>query len=320
VRALVVVSCLAGTAHAQLPTIESERPPALAVSSDTYGLRIERVEVAVRSAPEATFVTIDVTGKTGAIALDVPAGTRIVGLGVDGPDGRVWGRALPAKAAHAQLAANGGSLLVWNSDSAGQGHVTITVAAPAKLEVALHFPPLQRLAIATDPGAALLVAVESERVQTQRKRSLVLDLEDIAGTTGDLAAPHATSDVSIVAAPTPAIDFMPAAAASRSPVTRDLDKAIIRRRLQWFRPTLRGCYLREAQWDGANNVKPLRGGAVISFMIVSDGSVEWARTSETDLPYKVNACIVDQVMRWDFPQADGNVQVNYPVSFDLAGW
>jgi hypothetical protein len=319
VRALLVVLCLAGTAHAQLPTIESELPPALAVSSDTYGLRIDRVDVAVRSAPEATFLTIEVTGRRGVIALDVPVGTKIVGLGVDGADGRAWGRALPAKPARDRHASSGGSLLEWESASAGQGHVTIEVSAPAKLEIALYLPPVQRLSVATAAGAALLVEVEGERVQTQRKRMVILDLEDIAGTTGDLALPHATSARSLVAAPTPAIDFTPAEAAFPRPMN-GLDKAIIRRRLKWFRPTLLGCYQREAQWDGANNIKPLRGGAVISFFIVPDGSVAWARTSETDLPYKVNECLVDQVMRWDFPSADGSVQVNYPVSFDLYGW
>jgi hypothetical protein len=317
VRALLVL-CLAGTAHAQLPTIESELPPALAVSSDTYGLRIDRVDVAVRSAPEATFLTIDVTGRSGVIAVDVPAGTKIVGLGVDGADGRVWGRALPAQPARGHHVSNGGSLLEWVSESAGQDHVTIEVAAPARLEIALHLPPVQRLAVAT-AGAALLVSVEGERVETQRKRKVIVDLTDIAGTTGELAMPHATADVSIVAVPTPAIDFAPAVGNPPRP-TEALDKSIIHRRLKWFKATLLGCYQREAQWDGANNVKPLRGGAVISFLIVADGSVEWARTSETDLPYKVNECLVDRVMQWDFPRADGSVQVNYPVSFDLYGW
>jgi hypothetical protein len=318
------VVLLAGTAHAQLPTIESELPPALDITSDTYGLRIDRVDIAVHAAPEATFVTIDVTGKRGVIGLDVPVGTRIIGLGVDGVDGRAWGRALPTRHAREQHVSKGGSLLEWDSESAGQGHVTIEVIAPATVEVALHLPPVQRLAVATPPTAALLVAVDGERVQTQRQRRVILDLADVAGTVGALALPHATSEISLVAAPTPDVDFAPAEAVSvRSrgwEPAAQLDKSMIRRRLKWFQATLRGCYLREAQWDGANNTKPLRGGAVISFLIVDDGSVAWARTSETDLPFKVNECLVDQVMRWDFPAADGTVQVNYPVTFDLYGW
>ena len=85
---------------------------------------------------------------------------------------------------------------------------------------------------------------------------------------------------------------------------------MIRRRMKWFRPGLRQCFMHEAQWNGLR-----KGGAVMSFMILASGSVDWAVATESDLPASVNACLVEQISRWEFPAAEGNVQVNYPLTF-----
>lgn len=302
-RALLAVLCLAEAAHAET----------LDVTSATWGLRIARVAVAIHAAPEPTFVVLDAVGKDGTITLDVPAGTQIVGLGVDSATARVWGR--PHAPAPARLLhdANGGALVAWETEE----RVTIALHPPATIELALHLPPLAELAITTD-ALALAVDVAGERIPT-RRRHVVVQLSDVAGTTGALAMPHVAQDVSLVAAPTPIADFTPARDA-RAPALQELDKAIIRRRLGWFRPTLLRCYQREAQWDGANNVRPIRGGAVLSFLIVETGSVEWARTSESDLPAKILDCLVEQILAWEFPRSSGRVVVNYPVTFDLLGW
>lgn len=307
-RALVSLVALVSSARAELPTIDRAWVPAIAVTTES-GHRIDRVALTIGSAPEPTFLTIDIVGRgTGTIALDVPSGTKIVGLGVDGVGGQAWGRAQPVANARSQLLANGGALLAWQSTSADQDHLRIDVSQPSRVELALHLPPLARLSV----RAIATVVVDHVR---RPEREVIVDLADVAGTTAELGVPHATETIALVAAPTPPADF-----ALFSPTARrgrgELDKGIIRRRLTWFRPTLRGCYLREAQWDGANNARPIRGGAVLAFFIVEDGSVAWARATESDLPAKLRSCLVEQVLAWRFPQADGSVQVNYPISFE----
>ena len=312
-RALLVLCLLAGRASAdvELPTIESEFPPTLRVSSGSWGTKIERVAVAIRSAPEPTFVTVVVTGREREItlSLDVPADTKVVGLGTDGIDGRAWSRPLPHGPARDQHLNKGGSLLEWTGTTAEQDHITISVSVPSTIEIALYLPPLQRLAIASDAGL-LAVDVGGQHFVNKQRR-VVVELDDIAGTAGTLAMPHATAQTALVAAQSPPSDFAPHDFQMGPRAMRDIDKSIIRRRMKWYQPQLRECFMREAQWIGG----PRSGGAVVSFMIVADGTVEWAHTSESDLPASITECLVEEVKRWEFPEADGNVQVNYPLDF-----
>ena len=313
VRALSVLCLVVGTASAdELPTIDTEHPPTLRITSTDWSTRIEHVDVAIRSAPEPTFVSMAVTGRerTVTLQLDVPAGTKVVGLGVDGANGAAWGRAMPVRHARDQHLGRGGALVAWDGTSADEDHVMLSVHAPATIELALHLPPLQRLAIATT-GGILSVDIEGEQLAGKQRR-VVVDLSDLAGTTGDLQMAHVTERVALVAAPSSPTDFLEHASNFGSHhMVRDLDKAMIRRRMKWFRPGLRRCFIQAAQWS-----QTLRsGGAVVSFMIVPDGTVAWARTSESDLPDAVNACLVEQVKTWEFPAADSNVLVNYPLDF-----
>src|SRR5512139_1039540 len=99
------------------------------------------MSVAIRSAPEVTFVSVGVTARregTVTLSLDVPAGTKLVGLGTDGPDGSAWGRAMPVDHARRHHGRNGGALLAFASTSAEVDHFDIAVRAPASLELALY--------------------------------------------------------------------------------------------------------------------------------------------------------------------------------------
>lgn len=312
-RALLVVCLLAGGAWAEeLPTIDSELPPTLRIRSETWNVRLERVAIAIRSAPEATFVSITITGRAQTIALpiDVPSGTRVVGLGVADT---VWGRAMPVDAARDRFRRGEGAFLSYSSTSADEDHLKLVVNVPSTIELALHLPPLQRLAVETSAGV-LVVDVDGER-RPAGKRRAVLDLGDVAGTTF-LRAPHVTESVALVATPTPPTDFFEATGSGRffgPRVMRDLDKAMIRRRMKWFRPHLRQCFMEYAQWHPSLT----HGGVIVSFRIEPIGTVEWAKATESDLPESVNACLVAQVMTWEFPATDGAVQVNYPLEFRL---
>ena len=207
----------------------------------------------------------------------------------------------------------GGALLVRDDESVDQEHLTLHVTVPSTVELALRLPPLPRLAIETT-ASALVVEVAGEKLANKHKR-VVVELEDIAGTSGELEMPSVTETVALVASPAAPTDFFQTVDNRFMRGTRDLDKAMIRRRMKWFKPGLRECFMHEAQWG--NSVK--RGGAVLTFMIASSGAVEWATTSESDLPASVNACLVAQLLTWEFPEADGHVQVNYPVTFGLYG-
>jgi hypothetical protein len=310
VRALIVLCLLASTATAdELPTIDTEFPPTLRIASKAWNVRLERVGVAIQSAPDVTFVTLALTGReqTIELAIDVPVGTKAVGLGFDGVERRAWGRAMPRSYA-VDHHRGGGALLVLDDKSTEQEHLTLHVTVPATIEIALRLPPLPRLAIETTAGA-LVVEVAGEKIANKQKR-VVVELEDIAGTNGELDLPNVTATIALVASPTAPIDFFEPIHVGHRHRSRDLDMAMIRRRMKWFQPGLRECFMREARWG-----KLRGGGTVLSFMILASGTIEWASASESDLPASVNACLVEQVERWEFPAADGNVQVNYPLTF-----
>lgn len=311
-RALLVLCLLAGTATAdELPTIDTEFPPTLRIASKAWNVKLERVGVAIHSAPDVTFVTLALTGREQEIQLDidVPTGTKAVGLGFEGEARSAWGRPMPR--ANAVDHHRGGALLVRDAESADQEHLTLYVTVPSTVELALRLPPLPRLAIETT-GSALVVEVAGEKITNKHKR-VVVELEDIAGTAGELEMPNVTETIALVASPAAPTDFFQAIDNHHHMRgSRDLDKAMIRRRMKWFQPGLRECFMREARWGSVR-----KGGAVLSFMILASGTVEWAVTSESDLPASVNACLVEQVEHWEFPAADGNVQVNYPLTFGV---
>lgn len=309
-RALIVLCLAAGVAHAELPTIDTEFPPTLRIEASAWGVRFDLVEVELHSAPAPSFVKLAISGRerTLEIALDVPTGTQIIGLGADGVSGSAWGRAMPVNTVRDREQISAASMR-WESSSADQDHVRVVARVPTTIELAMFLPPIPRLAV-TAPGP-LAVSVENERVATNKHKRVVVELADVAGTTGDIALAAIGEHVGLVADPASPSDFLEFPASNgHSFRMRDLDKSMIRRRMKWLRPQLRQCFMQTAQWSSLRG-----GGAVVSFMILASGEIDWATISESDLPATVTDCLVAQVKSLVFPATDGNVQVNYPIEF-----
>ena len=298
-RALLVLLLLATTARA-------DDIPTLRVSTTSWSVKLERVAVAIHGAPETTWVTLSLTGReqTSRVSIDVPSGTRVFGLGVATQHASAWGRPQPAYDAHP----GGGAALSWQRADDTHDHLVLAVNIPSTIDIAMQLPPLAQLAIESDAGK-FIVEVDGTRVD-----HTAIDLSDVPGVVGPARDLHVAERVALVASPTqPSAFFEPAVHTFNPRVSRDIDKAIIRRYVKRHRPQLRQCYMAVAQWNPT-----VKGGATLSFMITPQGTVEWARASESDLPAAVTACLVEEVLRWEFPESDGSVQVNYPFEFRLA--
>ncbi len=314
-RALVVVLLLCRAAHAELPTIESEHPPALRVTSGSWSTRFERVALAIHAAPEPSWLTIAVTGRDRpfVLSIDVPDGTRVIGLAVANGQAAAWGRPLPVDRARDRFRTTNGSALVeWTSKSADEEHLTVRLDQASTIEIALELPPLARLEVAASAGAVSVEVGGEKRFAGKGGQRAVVELDDLAGHVGDATVPVVDEHVAIVAAESAPTEFFgPPSFGPR--VMRDLDKAMIRRRMTAHRAQLRRCYMAVAQWNPTLS----HGDVVMTFMIGESGDVEWARPTETDLPASVTDCLAAEVTSWEFPATDGRVLVNYPLRFEL---
>jgi hypothetical protein len=307
VRAALAILCLAGTAYADLPTIDSEFPPTLRINA-TNPSALERVAVAIHSAPEVSWVTI-IINEGGELPIDVPSGTFVTGVAITTDTGAAWGHALPWQRARVAVLNSPAALIEFESASADLDHLRLQVNTAAKVEIALLLPPLARLAVDTN-AAHVKVDVDGVRVLAAKRsqRRPPIELSDVAGTTMTKRA-FAADGISLVAAPSAATDFLEHPLEPRQ-FRGDIDKTIIRRYVKRHLPQVRQCYMHAAQWSGAKN-----GGATLSFQIISDGTVDWATTIESDLPEAVNACLIAEMQRWQFPEGQGTVVVNYPLEF-----
>ena len=314
---LAVLLALSGTAYADLPTIESENPPTLRVTSGSWNARIDRVALAIHSAPETTWLTITMSGgrRDRVIELDVPEGTRVLGMGVANDVANAWGQPLPIGDARERIN-DGAAFLKWDGASVGQEHLIITLDRPSTVDLALQLPPLARLAVDVDGGATSVSIGDEPRFAAKgRHQRTVLDLDDVSGRID--APPTVREGVAITAAQSPANMFFQAVD-MRPRGIRDLDKAMIRRRMQMHRAQLRECFQHWAQFqwtlEGAGETV---GGVIVSFRVQPDGSVADVHTIESDLPAQVNECLVAEVTSWEFPETDTPVEVHYPLEFRL---
>jgi hypothetical protein len=315
----LAVLVLCGTASAEgLPMID-DIPPAIRVTPGDWYAKIERVALAIHAAPETSWLTISShTRDPSRIELDVPEGTRVIGLGVANDKAHAWGRPTPSDGAPSLLA-EGAAMVRWEGESAGQQHLVIVIERSSTVEVALQLPPLARLAVEADAGAtSVSVGDELQFSAKGWNQSTVVELDDIAGRVGTAMSPAVEDGVAIVAAETPKTSFLPDDD-RRVHVQRDIDKAIIRRVMKQHRPQLRECFQHYVQFNWAleGSEGKTIGGVIVAFTIVPDGSVVESHTVESDLPQQVNQCLVDEVIKWQFPETDGRIQVNYPLEFQL---
>ena len=312
------VVALATPARADdLPTIDSVHPPAVRVSSPGYTASIERIAIDVH-ARAVSWVTIEVKVRRfdrGVVPVDLPAGSRIVGMAITTPDERSWSAALPRQeAVQAFDREPDGALLTWQGTSAEQDHLSIVVAESARIELAVELPPLTTLGI--DPDQQRIARIEGtvegrERQQwLQQRAPVALDLRGIEAHVAVDPYPHVTEAVALVAGAPARIDRPFEQRFSRTPSWGG-DKLMIRRRMKLSIERLTYCYERVAQW---RRRPELDGRVNMKFVIATSGRVETAVAS-SPFPAAINTCLEDVVKEWEFPQLDTVIEVNYPLNF-----
>jgi len=298
-------------------------PPRLAIegAGDTS---VERVVVDVRSAPQVSWITIELGARhrrrfmrAEGVPLEVPAGTRIVGMLVrDRDGGSTWATPQPAFDVEAARPVRGDLMLAWVGTSGGQEHTVLRVTAPATVELAVELPRLARLAIDPAPGMrALEVRVDGAvraRVQAPRTRTEVA-LADVRVDDGPRSYAHLGRHTVLLPERSTAIGVM-VASVNGPEVSFSPDKTIIRRVIKAHRNRLRQCYARVAQRDPA---WAFEGTATVMFTIEADGTVPTASVDSV-LPAEIGECLAGVARTWAFPPSDGRVVVNYPLTFRLA--
>jgi len=312
------VVALATPARADdLPTIDSMHPPAVRVGSPGAGAKIERIAVEVR-AKAVSWVTIEVKlprFSFGVVPMDLPAGTRIVGMAVTTQDEKAWSQALAKDdAVRAYHRESDGALLTWESTSAGQDHISIVVGESARVELAVELPPLFALAIDPDHQtiARIEATVEGREHQQWLKHQtpVALDLRGIEAHVAEDPYPHANARIALVAGAPSRVASLVSERFSRPPGWGG-DKMMIRRRMKLSRERITYCYERVAQW---RKRPELEGTVNMQFVIERSGRVETAVANST-FPAEINTCLESVFKEWEFPELDTVVQVNYPITF-----
>jgi hypothetical protein len=249
------------------------------------------------------------------VPVDLPAGSRIVGMAVTTPDARTWSAALPKEEAIAAFGREpDGALLTWQGTSADQDHVSIVVAESARIELAVELPPLVALGI--DPDRQWIARIEGtvegrERRQWLKQQAPVtLDLRGIEAHVAEDPYPHAGIDVALVAGAPARIDRPFEQRFSRTPRWSG-DKMMIRQRMKLSRERLTYCYERVAQW---RRRPELDGTVNLQFVIGTSGKIETV-VAASAFPAEINTCLENVLKEWEFPLLDTVVQVNYPLSF-----
>jgi hypothetical protein len=301
VKVVALLLALGSIASAdELPTIESQSPPAL------------RVDAPVRTSLETnkiTWLAFALPRRDGAISIDLPSGTQVVGIELTSGATQLWGRLQPVHAAARRASDSTGALVAWQGSTGDEDHLVIRHAGrgcaeadvvvpcdqPERVALALILPAIDRLAIA--PALGLVVDGKPAAVA-------MLAVSPTAARDN----PHVDADHSLFV---DANDAMPPLLESEDrPRRRDFGKAEIRRAIQIHHPQLQGCYA-EAELRGPS----LAGTAMLQF-VIADGRATRVDVGG-DLPAALRACIADQLASWDFPQGDTEVEVNYPIAFRI---
>lgn len=297
VRFAILLALWPALAHAELPTIDDAFPPTIRVEpahQDTCGVVIERLRLDTAAAPVSWLVVeVSSKGRCGAteLAIDVPAGARVVGMGVSSRGDRSWSAARTVRAARMDYAREtGAALLVWESTSADQDHLHVSTPLPARIELAIELPPLAHV------------------ILEARDRTLI-DLRNVPARMDRASYAHADATTALVAGAPNRDD--PVFSSGRFPRAPSWwgGKASIRQTMKRDRARITHCYERIAQWRGE-----IEGTATMQFFIDSSGAVERVQTASTDLPVSITSCIEDVIRTWQFPGIDP-VLVNYPLRF-----
>lgn len=304
----------------RLPTIASEFPASIRVespSTPTCAASVDRIAIDVRS-EAVSWITIEVAARRcGQVVLpiDVPAGTRIVGMSVSSRGVRAWSAARPREVARADFRREfGAALLAWESTSADQDHLRIELDDSARVELAVELPPLATLAIdpawQTVPRIEARVEGQPEQRWRRRARRIDLDLRGITAHVAKDAYPHADAETWLVTGAPTRDDRARSERFSRPP-RWGAGSAQIRAMMRLNRERITYCYERVAQWQPA-----LEGTVSLQFLIEPDGRVSTAHATSA-LPAEINRCLEGVLTAWTFLEGDGRVLVNYPLMFSM---
>ncbi len=317
--ASVLVLAQAARADDVLPTIESEFPPMLQVGSPSAlgcAATVDRIAVEIH-AEAVSWITIEVTARAcGQVVLpvDVPAGTRVVGMAVTTRGERAWSAARPRQAAvDAYRSVRGAALLGWESTSADQDHLRIELDDNARIELAVELPPLATLAI--DPAHQRVARIEArvdgqaEQRWRRQARRIDLDLRALPAHVAEDTYPHADAETWLVSG-APSREELNVSRRFAS-VPHGADRLAIRKMMRLNRERITYCYERVAQWQPA-----LAGTVDLRFVIEPDGRVSTAQATSA-FPDDINRCLEHVLTAWTFLPGDGKTLVNYPLQFSM---
>ena len=283
---------------AQAQTIDEAFPPTIRVEPSTmYSCRvkIDRAHLDTGAAPLSWFVaelSTDRPCRWTELSLELPAGTRVVGMSVEARGARSWSAARPVREARAAVDRGlGTGLLEWQGSSGDQDRFRALLPMPVRLELALELPPLGHVVI--EATRRLDVDLRGVPARTTPAPYAYLDARTALVT----GAPHRDE-------PAPIHRRWPAAPSGGG------DKASIRRGIRRNLGRITHCYERVAQWRGE-----IEGTASLQFLVSREGAVENVKTAETDLPPAITRCIEDVMRAWRFDGLEGTTLVNYPLRF-----
>jgi len=275
-----------------LQTIESRFPPTIRVSA-ARDVAIERGEI--------TWLVIGVEaarhGRLTTISIDLPAGTRVVGMSFDTGEGPIWAtQQEPLAADHEIRTGTAPALAEWSGSSSDEEHVTLRITQSGLAAFALELPPLDSVRV----EAPVAISIDGKR---QRKTAT------FAPTAVASSGPRLGEAMSLLVDTTvPGVDL-----GVHDMRGGELDKEIIRRYVRRQIPALAHCFEVVAQRTRSDD------GAMLHFTIDENGNTSNVSADVTD--DDVGACLVREMTGWEFPAiAPGSwrTQVNYPLRFELS--
>lgn len=286
-------------ADVDLPTIDSAIPPAIRIEADGAAycrVVIDRAKLDLAQAP-ISWLVVEVSSKrecqTTDLLIDVPAKAGVVGMAVSSRGDRSWSAPREVHAARRAYDREAGAgLLVWESSSADQDHLRVSIPLPARVEIAIQLPVLERVV-----------------VETAGHPTTTVDLRDVPARTHSNARFANAKTALVSGAPNRDEPVRDSGRFSRAPEWC-CGKNPIRRTMKRSVEKLTYCYERIAQWRGE-----IEGTATMQFFIDARGAVTRVQTAATDLPPTITSCLEGVIAAWQFEGIEGPVLVNYPLRF-----
>lgn len=297
---------------------------------------IDRVTIALAPEAERTTATITIALSTAAraaravrLAIEVPAGTVVVGFALGDADARLAGEALDVDLARTwyRRVVTGAhrvdpGLVEWgDGDRLDVQLYPLSATTPVVAELRLELPRAATLVV--DPGAqtigALDVALEDHPAHHAGVRApVVVELgadrvRDHAWMAAAAAPPRTPIDRARALYAGPRGGFVErtvviacggfGVADRRS----GLDKAIIRREIRRHLGAIQHCY------DRALVRRPTLAGTIMLELDINEaGWIDHAAAIDGLADPSVASCIVDEATGWRFPDSTEAVRVNYP--------